>query len=221
MKPAIVLVSLGALLALAGGFLRLMGSRPPKIAGNAARADASVVRDEVRHPVTAAMLFDASSLTDKPGPFRMATDIHGKDLQIGGAGKRPQFIYFILDGCPCSLDAQPLFNRLYRRFQGKVDFIGIINVGKARAIDYSGANTVLHPIVADEKLDLMRAFHARQSTYNLIVRPDGAIEKMWPGYSQATLAEVNSRLAQLTNTKAEAFDASLAPKKMDSGCYFY
>ncbi len=184
-------------------------------------AEAATPIPEIRHPVSREMLEQAAIFSQKAAPYFRLKDAHGIDVQIGGVGKKPQFVYFILDGCPCSLDAQPLFNKMYARYKDKVDFIGVINTPKTGAIDYAGMTTALHPIVCDPDLQIIKAFKARESTYNVLIRPDGIIEKMWPGYCQDTMAELNRRLAKLTGEKEVAFDASLAPKEMKSGCFFY
>jgi hypothetical protein len=220
MKLATFFVPLGVSLAVAGGIMVYVGLKPASAAELDRAAMANIV-NEVRHPVSDQMLLQAKSMSERAAPFFKVKDVHGIDVQIGGQGKRPQFIYFILDGCPCSLDAQPLFNRMYQRYKDKVDFIGVINAGKEKALDYAGTTTTLHPIVCSENVAINKAFTARQSTYSLVVRSDGVIEKMWPGYSQTTLHELNTVLAKLTGGKDEPFDAAYAPQKMASGCYFW
>lgn len=207
-------VPFGISLAVVGGIIVYAAGQPGK-------PETPYIVAEVRHPVSDEMLLAAKAMSQKASPFFKVKDIHGINVQIGGQGKKPQFVYFILDGCPCSIDVQPLFNRMYQRYKDKVDFIGVINVDKAKAIDYAGANTVLHPVVSDQALDIIKAFHAKQSTYHLVIRPNGTIEKLWPGYSQATLYELNTVLAKLTRTKEEPFDAAYATKKPASGCFFY
>ncbi|HVT14368.1 MAG TPA: redoxin domain-containing protein [Fimbriimonadaceae bacterium] len=212
MRFAAILVPLGVSLAVAGGIMYYASIKP---------AEAATPVPEIRHPVSRAMLLDAATFSEKVAPYFRLQDAHGIDVQIGGVGKKPQFVYFILDGCPCSLDAQPLFNKMYQRYKDKVDFIGVIDKPKPNAIDYAGMTTMLCPIVSDPDLKIVKAFKARESTYNVLIRPDGTIEKMWPGYCQNTMAELNRRLAKLTGEKEVAFDASLAPKEMKSGCFFY
>jgi len=199
-------------------YARLRTSAP---APDMAHLDAAHITVLPRHPVTPAMLADTSIESQKLAPYLKLTDIHGKSVQIGGAGPRPQFVYFVLDGCPCSVNAQPLFNELYRQFGDKVDFVAITNADRARAIDYAGTTTVLHPMVSDPGLDVMKAYGARESTYNVIVRPDGRIDRMWPGYSQDILKDIEARLARLVGEKSQPIDLSLAPKDKLSGCFFY
>jgi peroxiredoxin len=213
MRFAAVFVPLGVALAVAGGIMFYASLKP-------ARAEALAIVAEVRHPVSRQMLLDASVMSEKTAPFFKLKDAHGIDVQIGGEGKRPQFVYFILLDCPCSLDAQPLFNSLYRRYKGKVDFIGIINCDKAKAIDFAGETTTLHPIVCDPDHKIVKAYGALQSTYNLVIRPDGTIVKMWPGFWRDQLQELDKTLAKLVGETSTPFDAQYAPIKKTSGCYF-
>lgn len=217
MRLTPILVPLSVALAVAGGIVYYASIKP---AAAAFSAGTPFVVSEVRHPVSKEMIIAADLLAKKTAPFFKVKDAHGIDVQIGGAGKKPQFVYFILSGCPCSLDAQPLFNKMYMRFKDKVDFIGIINVGKAKALDYAGDTTVLHPLVCDEDHKIIKAFDAKQSTYNILIRPNGTIEKAWPGYWQDSLHELNHDLALLTKTPETPFDAAFAPVKKTSGCYF-
>jgi hypothetical protein len=213
MKLAAIFVPLGLALAVAGGLMYYAAIQP-------AQAAKPYIMGEVRHPVSQEMLKQASFMSKKTAPFFKVKDIHGIDVQIGGQGQKPQFVYFILDGCPCSLDVQPLFNRMYLRFKDKVDFIGVINVGKAKALDYTGTTTTLHPVVSDESLEIIRAYGAKQSTYSALIERDGTILKMWPGYSQGTLHELNRLLAKQVAAKEEKFDAAYAPNEQTTGCKF-
>ncbi|MFI5384634.1 MAG: TlpA family protein disulfide reductase [Fimbriimonadales bacterium] len=213
MRLAAILVTLGVAFAAAGGIMTYVALEPKS------GAPANSV-PEVRHPVSSQMLLEASRMSERASPLFKLEDAHGIPVQLGGSGAKPQFVYFILEGCPCSLDAQPLFNALYRRYKDKVDFIGVINAGKATALDYAGQTTTLHPIVCDPDLRLIRAFGVKQSTYNLIVRSDGLVDHMWPGYSRDILRQINARLAKLTGTPETPFDASVAPETPASGCYF-
>jgi hypothetical protein len=213
MRLSAIFVPLGVALAVAGGIMYYASLQP-------AQAAKPYILGEVRHPVSAEMTQWAKSMSKQTAPFFKVKDIHGIDVQIGGEGKKPQFVYFILDGCPCSLDVQPLFNKMYLRFKDKVEFIGVINVGKEKGLDYAGTTTTLHPVVSDEALKIVKAYGAKQSTYSALIAPDGTILRMWPGYSQGTLHELNRLLAKAVGTKEEKFDAAYAPNEETSGCKF-
>jgi peroxiredoxin len=214
MRLAPILVPLGFAFAVTGGILIYASIQPAKA------SPAPAISNEPRHPVTEEMIRSTGDMSSKAAPFFKLKDAHGIEVQLGGAGPRPQFVYFILDGCPCSIDVQPFFNRFYKRYKDKVDFIGVINTGVAKAKDYAGTTTLLHPLVCDEDLKIVDAYGAKESTYSVLVNRDGTIERMWPGYSQDILREMNSRLAKLAGVKEEPFDVAYAPKQKSSGCFF-
>lgn len=214
MKAAIILVPLALALASAGAVMLYVAQKP--------EAPVPIISSDfhVRHPVTEAMIRETGEMKAKPAPFFKLEDVHGIPVQLGGAGKKPQFVYFVLKGCPCSIEAQPLFNKMYDRYKDKVDFIAVMSSKPAEVKNYAGEMTVLGPMVSDPDLKIVKAYGAVASVYSALVKPNGAIEKMYPGYSVSMLTELNEKLAQMTETKLEKFDASLAPKEYASGCAF-
>ncbi len=171
---------------------------------------------KIRHFVTAQMELESKAKTQKVAPAFSRTDDFGKPVKVG-EGPRPQLVLFIKKGCPCSIDAQPLFNRLARKFDGKVDFVGVIDKeGK----EFSNQFRVAFPIVDEPSKNLMKAFDARSSVYSALVARNGHIVKMWPGYSADWLKEMNSLLAKASATKETPFDPEYAPKEKATGCAF-
>lgn len=213
MKLAFVFVPFGIALAVAGGLMYYAAQRSEPV-------DKPYIVGEVRHEVSPEMVAQAKAMSKKTAPFYHLKDAHNLDVQIGGEGKKPQFVYFILAGCPCSLDAQPLFNKMYLRYKDKVDFVGVISSPKDKALDYAGETSLLHPIVADPHKKIIAAYGIKQSTYSVLVLPNGMIQTMWPGYSSGMLKDLNKQLATLTHTKEEPFDTLYAPNELASGCYF-
>jgi hypothetical protein len=123
-------------------------------------------------------------------------------------------VVFIKNGCPCSIDAQPLFNRLARKYQGKVDFIGIID---KEGEEFSNQFLVAFPVVEEPSKGLMKAYDARASVYTALIARNGHIVKMWPGYSADWLKEMNALMAKASATKETPFDPQNAPKEKASG----
>lgn len=214
MKLAAVLVPIALVLAFAGALMYRAGT-----ARTASTSDL-VAATKVRHPVTESMLKATGAMSRRAAPYFKVQDAHGKPVQIGGSGNRPQFVYFILKGCPCSIEAQLYFNRVYDRFHGRADVIGVINTDRGGALDFAGQSSVLGPIVADEPLTIIHAFGAKESTYSALIGADGTIEKMWPGYSAGMLQDLNVRLAKSTHVEATPLDVRYAPPKLESGCFF-
>ncbi len=188
----------------------------------APEADVPVISSDflVRHYVTPEMIKSTDGMAAKAAPFFKLKDIHDIPVQLGGAGSKPQFIYFVLKGCPCSIEAQPYFNRLYDRYKDKVDFVAVMSSKPADAKDYAGECNVLGPVISDPEKKIIKSYGAVASVYSAVVSPTGAILKMYPGISIDMLNELNSRLAKLANTKEMPFDTAYAPKEYATGCAF-
>ena len=157
----------------------------------------------------------------KVAPSFSLKDVKGAPASIAGKGRqKPQFVLFILDGCPCSIDAQPIFNNFAKHWEGKVDFIGVINddpqKGRAWVSDYRP----IFPVVPDPDKKIIHAYRARQSVYCALISREGEIVEMWPGYSVDMMEEMNSKMAKEVGEKVRPFDAQYVPKERSSGCYF-
>src|SRR5579864_2945302 len=79
------------------------------------------------HPVTADMARGAEALAKRVAPDFSLPDSHGRVWTLAELTQRkPLYLYFILDGCPCSTDAEPLFHRLWERYKDQINFVGVI-----------------------------------------------------------------------------------------------
>lgn len=172
------------------------------------------------HPVTAKMIEDADRLTLKPAPAYKLMSVREEPVSISGTQERPQFVLFILDGCPCSIDAQPLFNSLAKQWKDKVDFIGVIDSDQKKGRTWTQDYRPVFPVVSDSKKEIIKAYEAKQSVYCALISKDGKIVKMWPGYSADMLKEMNEKIGEEVGIEAKPFDAKYAPNEKTSGCYF-
>ena len=170
----------------------------------------------VHHDVTRRMELESKAAANRVAPPFARKDDYGADVRVG-KGPRPQFVLFIKRGCPCSIDAQPLFSRLALKYKKEVEFVGVIDKdAKAFATQFKAA----FPVVEDPSLDLMRAYDARASVYCALIARNGHIVKMWPGYSAAWLEDMNALLAKAAAVEETPFDPQYAPVEKASGCPF-
>lgn len=204
----------GLALACAGAALIVAANRP----------HSSETQDLVapaRHLVTPIMLRETAAETKKPAPAVHALDSEGKEVALGSTNAlRPQFVYFVLDGCPCSFDAEPLFHKLAKQFAGKVDFVSVIDAPKSRAHEWATQMLVDYPVIPDPDKKIIHAYGARASVYSALLDRDGRIVKMWPGYSADYLREMNKLMADVSGTPERPFDPEYAPKVKATGCAF-
>jgi hypothetical protein len=132
----------------------------------------------------------------------------------------PQFVLFIKDACPCSIDAQPIFNKLAERFKSKVQFVGVIDGDQIAAKKFASQFSVEFPVVGDKDLTVIHKFGAQAGVFSALLARNGHLIKMWPGYSADLLAKMNHEMSQATDSKETPFDPEYAPKKKTTGCAF-
>jgi peroxiredoxin len=165
---------------------------------------------------------ETGAKTEKFAPAFQLKDVDGKDVILASpGGERPQFVYFVLDGCPCSFEAEPLFHDLAERFEGQVDFVSVTDAGVEKAKKWNVQMLVPYPVVSDPKKEVIKAYGAKNSVYSALLSKDGKIVKMWPGYSVRILQEMNAMMAKLSGVPEKPFDTKYAPVADSSGCAFY
>ncbi len=173
-----------------------------------------------RHPVTEEMANSVKRLDRKIGKFFKLPDTTGKPVLIGGQGPKPQFLFFVKQGCPCSFDAEPIIQKLYHHFDGKIEFIEITDAKFDDAKKWAADLKIPYPVVTNPKLDVMESYQAPASVYSTLLDQNGLIVKRWAGYSMDYLAEMNQEMSKLLGETAKPFDAAYAPKIKTSGCTF-
>jgi peroxiredoxin len=176
---------------------------------------------EPRHAVTPEMWKKANGAIGMTAPDFTATDTGGQVQTLDDLTKNgPLFMYFVLDGCPCSIEAEPHYEHLSEQFHGSVKFLVISSAKESDARKWKSEFGVPYPVVSQSNLELMHLYGVTNSVYCLLIGRDKKIVKMWPGYSASMLDEANAILAKTTGEKLQPFDVKLAPKIMTSGCPF-
>lgn len=177
------------------------------------------------HPVTEPMRTSARKMSAKAAPdFKLATP-EGKVMDLASVvDGRPTFIYFIKSGCPCSIDAEPMFQRLYKFLneggEQKVNFVAVTSGDAKAGAKWVKDMSVPYSVLCDTSRKIMKDYKAENSTYSVLLKPDGEIAKQWPGWSKRILQEINAEASALSNQPVREFDTAYAPKEDSSGCSF-
>jgi peroxiredoxin len=213
MRP--IWITLPAGLAFAGwGALLYMRSQM-------AFGDQPVVGNLPKHPVTESMREKAEREARKPAPDFRLPDLQGKKWTLAEVQQgTPTFLYFVQNGCPCSVDAEPLFHKLAEHHAGRVTFVAIIDSSPKLAQAWAKQNNTPYLMLCDPSVETMKAYSAPNSVYSVLLDGDGKIVKQWPGYSQRLLADMNETMAKVSRDPVRKFDALYAPKEDSSGCAF-
>jgi peroxiredoxin len=212
-QARILAVCCGLFLAVSGGILAF-------VARNAKTHVPGVDLNQPRHPVTPEMADAVRKMNRKVAPYFKLPDTDGKPTQIGGQGSKPQFIYSVKEGCPCSYDAEPLVQSMYRHFAGRVDFIAVTDAKKKEAKQWDLALKVPFPVVSVPKLEVMEAYEYPASVYCTLVDVNGLIVKRWPGYNKKALVDMVAEMSKLLGEEPKLFDTQYAPTENTSGCTF-
>ncbi|RYG49163.1 redoxin domain-containing protein [bacterium] len=214
MRPSLIALAAAVALTGAGLFLTVSANRPDV-------NQVPIISNQPRHPVTPAMTEDAARRARKDAPDFEKKDYEGKAVEIGRPhpGKL-QFAYFVLEGCPCSIEVEPLFHELWKVHRKNVDFVAVINKDDKVARQWSVDMLTPYPVVADPKGEVITAYDAPNSAYSALIDDKGRIIKVWPGYSSSILLEMNKLMAEEMGQKPTKFDPQYAPKEATSGCAF-
>lgn len=189
-------------------------------AGTRGQAVPGLDINQPRHPVTPEMAAEVAKLKKKVAPFFKLKDTDGKEITIGGKGSRPQFVYFVKKGCPCSFDAEPLFQSLQAKYGKTVDFICVTDANPEDARQWDIDLQVPYPVISNSKLDVMKGYKAPASVYNSLIDQQGVIVASWPGYCRSYLQEANQEMSRLVGAKLTPFDTKFAPEEGTSGCSY-
>ena len=174
------------------------------------------------HYVTEQMLLETSAMQNKLATEFEGHGVNGESVSIGKPNApTAQYVLFIKDGCPCSVDGQGIFNRFSERYKGKIAFIGVSDATPEKTKQYSADFKVPFPIVSDPKLKIVNGFGAKAALYSALVAKNGHIIKMWPGYSDEMLKEMDVYMSQAAGANFDKpFVAEYAPKRKTTGCEF-
>jgi peroxiredoxin len=168
------------------------------------------------------MASESEGLKGEPASEIDLPDETGRRTRLSGLVRStPVVIVFTKDGCPCSIESQPFFNALAQVYQGRIQFLGVIDAGPRVAAKYRDDLSVPYPMLCAEDERVFRAFKSERSVYVTLVSRQQRVLRQWPGYSRSMLAELNAELARLAGTTPVSMDLSMAPEAMTSGCRLF
>lgn len=173
------------------------------------------------HPVTPEMKSKAGERVGQPAPTFDLTTAEGKPATLASMSEgQPLLIFFINDGCPCCVTAEPFVERLAQANDGRAKVIGMINSGPEKAKAWQQANGLTFPLVLDPSMKTIQAYGAENGVYMALVSPDGQLAQLYPGYSADVLRQIHTEFERYSKTAPRPLDVKDAPAKPTSGCAF-
>jgi hypothetical protein len=174
-----------------------------------------------KHYVKPAQLVDSGALAGRKVPSFSAVASDGMAFTwTGMSGARPLVLVFIRRDCPCNVDFEPFFHRLAGRYQDVAQFAGVIDAGADAAFAYATANKTPYRVLADPDRAIIDRFEAKNGGYIALLRPDGAIDTLWPGCSAEMMRELGRRIAELGAVTERTIDVAGMPGALTTGCPF-
>jgi peroxiredoxin len=174
-----------------------------------------------RHFVTPTQLAASGAWQDRSvAPFyALGHDGKPYDGQSFG-GKFPTVLVFIKKDCPCSVEFEPSFHQLERRYKGHVHFFGVIDGSVTDAHAYAQANHVPYTVLADPDQTIIRHFKAENGGYVALLKPGGVVDTLWPGCSVEMMNELGRRIGTLAGVQERPIQATGMPSVLTTGCAF-
>lgn len=173
------------------------------------------------HPVTKKMDADTMAMSANKATDFNQPDETGKMHSLAKLSKdKPLLLYFIDKECPCCITAMPVVERVRQAYKNELNFFGVINAGGQVAKKWADANKPSYPILQDPELQLIKAYQAKASTYMVLVRPGGQIERAFPGFSRSLIKELGDRVAHLARVKPKQLKLDDLSPDAVSGCEF-
>ncbi len=173
----------------------------------AALVAAVLVRPRFGHPVTPFMREAAAAATG-----RVVPRFHER------ARDRPLVVVFIRPDCPCSEAYEPYTHELFRAYQSRADFLGVVAGEVQEAESWRQKHGTPFGVVADVDRSLARGYAAERSAYTALLLDGETVHHLWPGYSAGMLQDLGKRLAAATGTPEASLPLAGAPETLTSGC---
>lgn len=173
------------------------------------------------HYVSPARLLASGAITDRAVEPFSATANDGTRFRWPSVKPgRPLLLIFIRKNCPCSAQFEPFFHRLAAQYHDAAQFAGVIDAGVDLAQTYATNNKSPYPILADPDRAIIDRLEAKNGGYVALLRPEGVIDALWPGYSAEMMRELGSRIAALGGVSERSIDVVGMPGALTTGCPF-
>ena len=230
MKKSIV--PLLAAIAVVGTLYILLDSRSPRTQTDVAVAQGNgadstqeqepgQASEKTKHRVTPQMWERSAAWTKAPAPEISAQADDGTVYSLADmTNGKPAVVIFIKDKCPCSAAADPYFTQLHLAYKDQVNFFGVIDGGAETAKGWKDLHKTPYPILLDPDLIMVKDYQVSNSAYVALINSNGQIERLWPGYSESMLKEMNRQIASLGGVAAPDLRFTDAPEEPFSGCPF-
>jgi peroxiredoxin len=151
----------------------------------------------------------------------LASDGKTHSLETLMASGKASLIYFIGHECPVNGRAIKFYSQVAKGYEGKINFVGIIDTDKAGYTTWQNNFKATYPVIFDKDLALIKTFKAKRSPWSVLLDKKGNVVKEWPGYSVPDINDLSKTIAKTAGVKTVKIDTTGAPKETRYGCPFF
>jgi hypothetical protein len=96
----------------------------------------------------------------------------------------------------------------------------VIDAGADAAFAHATANNTPYRVLADPDRVIIDRFEAKNGGYVALLRPEGAVDTFWPGWSAEMMRDLGRRIAKLGAVTERSIDVAGMPGALTTGCPF-
>jgi len=126
--------------------------------------------------------------------------------------KGPVFLYFVKATCGANPAAVPLFNQIYKAYGEKANFVAVIDADGERFSSWKKEFDAPYEAILDADKSVIKAYGVKASQAAMLVNKDGKIEKIFRGFGQQSLTDLETELAKAGKVEVKKLDFARAPK---------
>jgi peroxiredoxin len=158
-------------------------------------------------PQGAKMLMGKAPAFSAKGPDGKTHDLAGLIKDSAG------YLYFIKKDCPINAQAVTFYNQLYTKYGAKTPLLGVFNGSGDEYKIYQKDHHMPFPVVLDPDQKIVSAYSAERSPWVVEVTQTQIVGRVWKGYDQEYLQQINQSLADAVSAPVAKMDFSAAPKE--------
>jgi hypothetical protein len=151
-----------------------------------------------------------------PGKVRPAPAVLATRLAKG-----PALVVFMKADCPCNERCVPELNWISQTLAPTAEVVAVVDLAPGAPTAQFAKNLGLRfRVVADPKGALRQSAGAACSLDLAVVDGQRRVERLYPGYDRAAIADAISRLSALSGRSGPVPDLSFLPDETQTGCRF-
>lgn len=158
------------------------------------------------------------TIVGQAAPEFTATGTDGKSYTLGGVEKKaPLVMVFWKNPCPHNPRASSLVNSVVDAYKGKVNFMGVVNAEGDSAKKFNEQFGKDYVMLQDPGKTIINGYKQPRSIVFIVVDKDKKVAEVIGGYSQESMAKLNSVMAKAAGMEEAKLDFSGAPTRTTYG----